>query len=145
MRKPKIISGGQTGADRGALEGAKTSGLSTGGTAPLGYQTENGPDPVLAAFGLEESQSKDYAIRTEQNVIDADATVIFAEDLESNGTKLTIELAKKHNKSIVINPTIEKLKEFAKDKKILNIAGNRESVSPGIQAKVAKIIKTAFG
>jgi len=73
------------------------------------------------------------------------ATVIFAEDLESNGTKLTIELAKKHNKSIVINPTIEKLKEFAKDKKILNIAGNRESVSPGIQAKVAKIIKTAFG
>ncbi|MFA4842787.1 MAG: pyruvate kinase, partial [Candidatus Omnitrophota bacterium] len=51
--RPKIISGGQTGADRGALEGAKIAGLPTGGWAPKDYHTAKGPDPALKEFGAD--------------------------------------------------------------------------------------------
>jgi hypothetical protein len=144
MKLLTIISGGQTGADRGALEGAKKAGLPTGGTAPKGYLTEKGPDPDLKKFGLKESFSADYAVRTERNVLDADGTAIFATRLESDGTRITIQLAKKYKKPLLVNPTAEELKKFAQGKKILNIAGNRESISPGLQAKVAQIIEEAF-
>lgn len=60
----KIISGGQTGADRGGLEAARTLGIPTGGTAPRGYLTETGPDESLREFGLTESKSSAYVVRT---------------------------------------------------------------------------------
>ena len=60
----KIISGGQTGVDAAALRAAKAVGIPTGGTAPKGWLTEDGPAPWLAEYGLVESDSPFYPPRT---------------------------------------------------------------------------------
>lgn len=124
----KVISGGQTGADRFGLEIAKELGIETGGTAPKSYKTENGCDNTLKNFGLVEDTSYDYNPRTEKNIINSDGTVIFG-NIKSAGTKLTINLLEKHGKKYIDNPTIEKLKEFITENNIevLNVAGNRAS------------------
>ncbi|MDP2941799.1 MAG: putative molybdenum carrier protein, partial [Candidatus Omnitrophota bacterium] len=142
-----IISGGQTGADRGALEGARKAGLSTGGWAPKGYHTERGPDPTLKDFGLQAVSSygiEGYRDRTERNIVDSDGTVIFADKPGSPGTKLAISLIAKYKKPCIINPTIPELRRFAQGKSVINVAGNRESAAPGIQKRVEAIIVEAF-
>ena len=140
----KIISGGQTGADRGGLEGAKVIGLKTGGSAPIGYRTENGKDYSLKAFGLIESKSWNYRDRTRENIINSDKTIIFADKKNSPGTKQTINMAIINNKPYIINPTITQFICFINTCKIINIAGNRESVAPGLQDKVKNFIIKAF-
>ena len=82
-RLTKIISGGQTGADRAGLEAAIELGLATGGNATHGFMTTDGPDPTLGTrFGLTEMASRPslpqmYVMRSKKNVDDADATVAF--------------------------------------------------------------------
>src|SRR2546422_9500083 len=71
----KVISGGQTGADRAGLDAAAALGLPTGGHAPPGFWTESGADPSLERLGLAAGGSPEF--RTERNVLDADAPVIF--------------------------------------------------------------------
>lgn len=124
----KIISGGQTGIDRMALELARELGLATGGTAPRGYRTEVGPDPSLAAFGLREHIERDYSFRTKQNVLDGDATVLYG-DTEPAGCQLTIDYAEEQDKPFLINPTPEELTDFIRENhvRVLNVAGNRAS------------------
>jgi hypothetical protein len=136
----KIISGGQTGADRGGLEAARKSGLQTGGTAPRGYRTEEGDDLSLKDFG-----------RTRQNVLDADATLIFATQPDSAGTRLTLRLATQLNRPYrVIDPRSHRaandVVEFllAVRPRVLNVAGNRESVSPGLTDVTVRILLAAF-
>ncbi len=96
----KVISGGQTGADRAALEAAYNAGLPTGGTVPCGFITSTGPDPLLGSkFGLAEleqppqtssrSMAQMYVQRSKQNVDDADATLAFRL-VPSVGTDRTI-------------------------------------------------------
>ncbi|MFN9468419.1 MAG: YpsA SLOG family protein, partial [Pseudanabaena sp.] len=99
-----IISGGQTGADWGGLLAAADLGLATGGLAPKGYRTELGENLELAKFGLQEADRIEYEVRTVHNVQAADATVIFADRLHSDGTKLTIESCIKYAKPYLINP-----------------------------------------
>lgn len=95
----KIISGGQTGADVGGLVGAERCGIPTGGCAPRGYKTESGPQPILQSrFGLVAHPSPHYADRTRENIVKADAVIIFATQTDSVGTRLTIELCDKHQK-----------------------------------------------
>lgn len=142
--RPRIISGGQTGADKGALLGAWRAGLETGGTAAQGYNTERGRDPSLVRFGLVECESYGYPARTEVNVKNSDGTVIFADKLDSPGTTLTEMYARKHNKPYIINPTYTELEEFARGKSVINIAGNRQSVAPGIQERVSNTIYEVF-
>uniref|UniRef100_A0A6M3IEM8 Putative molybdenum carrier protein n=1 Tax=viral metagenome TaxID=1070528 RepID=A0A6M3IEM8_9ZZZZ len=155
----KIISGGQTGADRGGLEAGKSLKIKTGGWAPKGYKTENGPDLSLKKFGLEEHWSSYYPERTEKNVRNSHLTLIFG-NLNSAGSKLTKKYCIKYEKSflpisIPLQVSFEKaftafefFVEIAYDYNnnkpiILNIAGNRESKSPGIQKFVEKfLIKT---
>jgi hypothetical protein len=96
-----IISGGQTGADWGGLLAAADVGIATGGLAPKSYLTELGANPELVKFGLLESDSDDYEIRTIHNVLTADATVIFADYTNSDGTKLTIDSCIKHQKPLL--------------------------------------------
>lgn len=152
FRPEKIISGGQTGADIGGLVGAKRAGIKTGGTAPRGFKTEKGPQPeALAAFGLVSHPSPNYRDRTLQNVADSNATLIFATDSASDGTKLTIEACEKQCKPYaVIDPNsldasrqIIQFMEIHKPN-ILNVAGNRESKSPGISIITARLIEEAF-
>jgi hypothetical protein len=124
----KVISGGQSGADRIGLEIARELGIETGGTAPKNYKTENGCDLSLKEFGLVEDESSDYNPRTEKNVINSDGTVIFG-DIKSPGSKVTISFLKTHNKKYIINPTADELKNFINENniQILNVAGNRGS------------------
>ena len=139
-RPSKIISGGQTGADLGGLVGAERVGIPTGGTAPKGFKTEKGPQPEVLAggFGLTALPSGSYNKRTRLNVMNSDATVIFATNAGSSGTKLTIKYCQQEHKPFVlIDPkqpdAIETLQGFAIAWKpnILNVAGNRESDLPG--------------
>lgn len=93
----RIHSGGQTGADLAGLWVAKTLGLPTGGVAPLGYKTLNGPQPGLKdLFDL--GQFGDYRSRTIKNVRDADATIIFSRKMSSPGTVLTRNACTKYTK-----------------------------------------------
>lgn len=89
----RVISGGQTGADRAGLEAAKALGLATGGTAPLGFMTSAGRDRALGSvFGLCELRARGvrgYIERSKRNVDDSDATVAFRNH-ESAGTDKTI-------------------------------------------------------
>lgn len=141
----KIISGGQTGADRAGLEVARRMGYRTGGTAPKGYKTSVGPDPTLREFGVVEHASDRYPPRTVRNVSDADGTVWFGNE-ETSGGKLTIGTARRMAKPLLINPHADELRAWIINNGItvLNVAGDRETNSPGIQAKVETILAEAL-
>jgi len=142
----KIISGGQTGADRGGLEAARTVMIPTGGNAPKGYKTEDGPDLSLRdRYGLSEHPSDDYRARTEANVLEADATAIFG-DVFSAGSLLTRSLCREFKKPSIENPTPEELRRWIEEYniKVLNIAGNRESKNPGIYKATYDVVLNAI-
>jgi len=137
----KIISGGQIGADKIGLEEARKLGYQTGGTAPQGFKTSLGVDASLSEFGLSEitteqinaykGREKFYGPRTEQNVLNADVTLLFTNQGSENspGSVLTRNLAAKHKKLLLENPSTEQIKAFKTKHpniKTINIAGNRE-------------------
>ena len=149
----KIISGGQNGSDLAGILGAEKAGVNTGGVAPKHYKTESGPQPEVLRnrFGLTEHTSSDYKGRTEVNVINADATIIFAAKMKSAGSKLTVDYCVKHQKPyLLINPfdedVLNRVHEFIQSHRplTLNIAGNRESVAPGITRRVAGVMYAAL-
>lgn len=133
----KIISGGQTGADRGGLEAGKKLGLPTGGTAPRGFRTENGPDPSLKDLGVAEHRSADFRPRTIRNVEDSDGTVWFGMT-DTPGALATLRAAIEMDRPLLLNPLPGALREWIANKNIgvLNVAGNRESLHPGLQQEV---------
>jgi hypothetical protein len=101
---------------------------------------------------LKESPSEDYGIRTVVNIRSSDATLIFSSNAKSPGTKLTIKHCEKLYKPyIIVDPKLENATELTKaflekqyvrfrKKLIVNVAGNRESKSPGTEAKVRQIL-----
>lgn len=138
----KIISGGQTGADQGALDAAKILKLETGGWMPRGFKTDTGSRPEFAKlYNLQETESSHYPPRTEQNICQSDGTLIFGND-NSPGCKLTKSLCVKYRKKVYTVPFPNSImanheKVFldwleAYQIKTLNVAGNRESRNPGI-------------
>lgn len=154
MHRPnKIISGGQTGADLGALVGARRVGITTGGCAPRGYKTEKGcQEQALRGFGLVAHPSEKYELRTKENIKNSDATLIISTLQDSVGTQLTIQLCEQTSKPyLLINPdtkeTVSQILDFIEHETplVLNVAGNRETRSPGIASKTAKIIQQVFG
>jgi hypothetical protein len=144
----KIVSGGQTGADRAGLDHAIDRGIAHGGWCPCGRLAEDGPiDP---RYQLLETPSEKPAIRTEWNVRDSDGTVIFCIDLPlTGGTLLTAEFARQYAKPYLIlcrthpkkEPAIA-LQQFIQDFSIaiLNIAGLRASAEPEIYAFVRETL-----
>lgn len=125
----KVISGGQTGIDQLGLETARLLGIETGGTAPLGYMTEEGSNLELRdKYGLDEHTSSNYPPRTEKNIVDSDLTVLFG-NMKSPGSLQTITLCKKMGKAYIINPDGDRLKRSMEAHKVktLNVAGNRLS------------------
>ncbi len=92
----KIVSGGQTGADRAALDAAIALGIPHGGWIPKGRLTEEGPLPEK--YQLSEMPTASYPKRTEQNVIDSDGTLIVSHGKLSGGSALTQKLAKKNGR-----------------------------------------------
>jgi hypothetical protein len=142
----KIISGGQTGADRAALEAARDLGLETGGWAPKNYMTENGPAYELGGhFGLLEHKSSAYPDRTYANVQISDGTVWFG-NVGSAGYRCTIKAIEHFDKPWRINPSALELKAFIaqNDIRVLNVAGNRQSRNPEVVALVYRTLKEAL-
>jgi len=144
----KIISGGQTGADRAGLDAARDCGLPTGGQAPSNFWTERGPDPTLQALGLQAGGT--LAWRTERNVVSADTTVVF-QTQPSPGSDLTVRLVRRHGKPILLlNPwdleAEEKLRDFLATHRprTLNVAGHRESKAPGIYRQAYGLLVSVF-
>ncbi len=145
----KIISGGQTGADRAALDTAIELGVPHGGWIPKGRLTEDGPLPDK--YNLKEMPTESYPARTEQNVIDSDGTLIISRGLPIGGTAYTIEMAQKHKKPyLFINleeisetdaPSIITSWTNEQGIEILNVAGPRASEDSKIYRSVKNIIK----
>lgn len=146
----KIISGGQTGADRAALDAGLELGFPIGGTCPVGRKAEDGP--ISSAYSLKEIGG--YRQRTRQNVIDSDGTVIFYESYVQSGTQTTllfcirqgkpyklidIEVVNTHTAADLVTNFVS---EF--DVNILNVAGPRLSGCPGIYDYVKETMAFAI-
>ena len=145
----KIISGGQTGADRAALDAAIKLGIPHGGWLPKGRKTEEGPLP--RKYKLSELESENYRDRTEQNVIDSDGTLIVSFSPLTGGSALTESLAIKHDRPcLVLNLEIvsheeaaDALEKWIRKYSIntLNVAGPRASGEPRIYGAVYALLK----
>lgn len=148
-RFAKIISGGQTGVDRAGLDVAMERGLACGGWCPKGRKTEAGPLPEQ--YPLQETKSATYAERTRLNVCDSDGTLILTRSKPKGGTALTLELAKKMKKPVLVldlseDPDPKTVRQWAKRHKVkvLNIAGPRASENPGIYDDAAEFLRELF-
>jgi hypothetical protein len=141
----KVISGGQTGADRTALEVAKDLGLQTGGVVPKGWRTEAGPDPTLATFGCTQHASPDYPPRTRRNVLDSDGTVWFGRT-NSRGYLCTRREAQEANRPFLANPDSRILRNWLAlwNIQVLNVAGNTQRENPHIGAMVRMFLSGAL-
>jgi len=135
----KVISGGQTGADLGGVIAGSKFGYETGGCMPKGFKNETGNNPLLAKlYGMYEHKSDKYPPRTYENCKMSDGTIRFATDFDSRGEICTFNAIKQYNKPYIdvdVNEprAIEEIVEWIREKniKVLNVAGNRESTSPG--------------
>jgi len=153
MKIVKIVSGGQTGADTGALRAAIWCKVPHGGWCPKGRICESGIIP--ARYHLKEMQSPDYAKRTEANVVDSDATLLFTFGQPAGGSKLTEELAVKHRRPFFHIDLIAVKRSYVPElgslffgtgdrpskvpsNCVLNVAGSRESQFPGIATMVTR-------
>lgn len=139
-----IISGGQTGADMGGLLAAELVGIPRGGYCPGDFSDENGfNDEFIPRFGLVPKGS--IKERTVYNVAESDATVIFAKNFDSPGTKMTIGICQKMDKPYYIVKSMKGLHAFLKSVHgTLNVAGNRESVYNGIQDRVRDFLSVSL-
>ena len=143
MKIAKIVSGGQTGADRGGLDAAITCKLPYGGWVPKGRRAEDGGIPGRHE-ALRETQFTSYLERTEANVVDSDATLVMVCGLLKSASLRTCTFAEKHKKpNLVVNLAADRkeatdrivgwLLSLPLKEGVLNVAGSRESKVPGIQ------------
>jgi hypothetical protein len=152
----EIVSGGQTGADRAALDFAIEFNIPHAGWCPYGRKAEDGVIPLkynlkeASAPTLTESSDPDaiYKKRTELNAMDSDGTLIIVSAEPIGGTLYTIEMAEKHKKPYLIfnlqtNPKINDIANWIIKNNIhkLNIAGPRESQTSGIYNSVYNVLK----
>ncbi len=154
MTPSRIISGGQTGADQGALFAARQLGIETGGHALRGWRTDTGPAPWLANYGLVETYGRSYPRRTYLNALNSDGTLIFG-DLSSKGSKLTFKYCEDLGRPAYVmpwykgltTPESEQFRTWLSEHgiAILNVAGNRESRQPGITDTVKEFLLIALG
>ena len=142
----KIISGGQTGVDRAALDAALELGIPCGGWCPKSRRAEDGAIPDH--YPLQETASFDYRVRTEKNVDQSDGTLILTWGPPVGGTALTIRLAKRRHKPYcIVDLSMDgdpaKVKEWVQEQKvrILNVAGPREGEAPGIHSRALLFLR----
>ncbi|NLS97248.1 MAG: hypothetical protein GXX96_34350 [Planctomycetaceae bacterium] len=133
----KIVSGGQTGVDRAGLDVAIALGIEHGGWCPSGRRAEDGRIP--ACYQLVETDSPEYAVRTEQNVIDSDGSLILYFAELRGGTEFTYRMTQKHARPhflVDLHAPIpaDAVRHWLCEQsiRVLNIAGPRSSQSEGI-------------
>jgi len=146
----KIVSGGQTGVDRAALDVADEFHFRRGGWCPRGRLAEDGP--LSPSYPMAETPSSNYAERTRWNVRDSDGTLILAVGPLSGGTALTARVAEKRGRPLHVvdldgPPDVADVVEWIRREGIqtLNVAGPRGSGVPGIYARAAAFLRLLFG
>lgn len=154
MTLRKLVSGGQTGVDRAALDAALDAGLPCGGWCPRGRRAEDGP--IDTRYPLRETPDPGYTQRTRWNVRDSDGTLILTYGRPYGGTALTLRHARKlHRPVLVIDlcraPEVGPIAAWLEREGIgvLNVAGPRESARPGIareaRALLAAVLRVPGG
>jgi hypothetical protein len=146
----KIVSGGQTGVDRGALDAAIALDIPHGGWCPNGRKAEDGRIPDR--YQLRETDSPEYFVRTQQNVLDSDATLILTRGRISGGTELTLRLAERHRRPRLVvdldsSPDPAEVRRWLEEHRVetLNVAGPRESQNPGISDMAREFLVRLLG
>lgn len=149
FKKLTILSGGQTGVDRAALDFAFSNKIQCGGWCPNGRKAEDGIIPII--YPLKETLTSDYSERTQKNIEESDGTLIILDHTMDQGTALTKKLCTSLDKPNLIiqidEPSAKtKITEWMKANKIsiLNIAGPRESSDPGIYMKTLRYLAYLF-
>lgn len=151
-----VVSGGQSGADLGGLRAAKRCGIPTGGYMPRGWMTEFGPRPNYKEwFGMDEWITSDYKDRTRENVRLGDGTVIFGQ--RSPGSNATEEFCRVlgkpciwiTSKNVLFGVDPDAMREFSEwigthSIQVLNVSGNRESITLGIEFGVEDFLVEAL-
>jgi len=133
----KIVSGGQTGIDRAALDVAIEHEISCGGWCPRSRKAEDGTIPIK--YPLEETPNEEYVVRTKWNVRDSDGTLILTVGKPTGGTALTVAFAKEYARPLLVidldqQHDPQQVANWLLENQIsvLNVAGPRESNIPGI-------------
>lgn len=146
-----IFSGGETGADWGGIQFARY-GYNLEGWMAAEWMTEEGPKPEYAGYGLREHPSLGTAAKSEANVRDSDGTIVFARDFDSPGTACVLRAIQKYGKphlkidvSDWMDISVGKDWLLNNNIQVLNIAGNRDSVSPGIALTVVRYMTEVTG
>jgi hypothetical protein len=158
MRHPKptaglaltrILSGGQTGVDRAALDLALELGIPCGGWCPLGRRAEDGIIPTC--YPLVETPTADYPQRTEWNVRDADATLVLTYGEPTGGTALTIDITRQlgkpcHVVDLASKARIASVRSWLTNHQVhvINVAGPRESTCPGSYKMARRFLNRLF-
>lgn len=152
----RVVSGGQSGSDIAGLIAAKHCGLETGGWIPKGFVTERGRFPIFGElFGLTETPSSGYEQRTLWNVRDSDATLLVSSNWQSPGTIKTHNTCLDQHKPVLritfqpLSPITDHIPSIvtwlqSHPISILNVAGNRESLAPGIKIWTTRLLIDAF-
>ena len=149
----KIISGGQTGADRAAFDFALENDFEIGGFVPKGRLAEDGR--ISDKYpNLIETETENPAERTELNVKTSDATLILSHGELKGGSLLTLEIAEKYKKpflhidfsALPLEQAIEKTQKWLDsiDCKTLNVAGSRASEDSKIYEKTKNFLQKLF-
>jgi len=152
IRCPSIISGGQAGADRAALDWAIEHDVPHGGWCPAGRRAEDGP--LDARYMLTETESKHYRARTVRNVADSDATLILNMGELAGGSLETLRIAERRGKPVRVvqldsalsDQVIAGLRDWLQSAKAetLNVAGPRESKRPGTYDAALALLRRLF-
>lgn len=142
----KLVTGGQTGVDRAALDVALELGIPCGGWCPKGRWAEDGP--ISDRYPLKETPLADVAQRTEWNARDSDGTLVILEGEPVGGTALTVDMARRYSKPYFIvdlrhEPSPSVIAAWVSEHRIqaLNVAGPRESTTPGIYQKTKDFLR----
>lgn len=145
----QIVSGGQTGVDRAALDVALALGIPCGGWCPRGRLAEDGP--IAERYPLRETRSTRYARRTLWNVRDSDATLILARGHLGGGTAYTARAAQDLERPLLVLPPdvvhVARALDWLRANlvTVLNVAGPRESGAPGTYAAARLFLNELFG
>ena len=146
----RVVSGGQTGVDRAALDVALELGISCGGWCPRGRKAEDGP--INDIYPLQETPGNHYSERTEWNVRDSDGTLILTRGKPTGGTALTVSFARAMSRPLMILDLFSKpeslpVVDWLESNKIqvLNVAGPRESTETPVYDLAHEFLLWFFG
>jgi hypothetical protein len=144
-----LVSGGQTGVDRAALDAARRAGIAHGGWCPRGRGAEDGVIPP--EYTLRETPDADPAQRTRWNVRDSDATLVLSRGAPRGGTALAAAHAAALGRPLLLldlerQPQAEEVIRWLRDNAVsaLNVAGPRESEAPGIYGQALALLRAVL-